>query len=214
MKLGQEIWEKIPNTTNLFVSDKGRILTMAMGIPKLVSGKKNEKGYVRFRYNKKAVFVHRIVAEVFLPKPKENQTQINHINGDKSDNRAINIQWCTPSENLRHSYEVLGRKGAWLGKKMRPVSEEQRIRQSRLMKEYYKNNPDVKKRMSENRKGRLTLGNNPRAIATVCYETGEVFSCGKEASIKLGVPLCCISQSIHKGSLVAGKYHFYQLKTK
>lgn len=212
MQEGLEIWEKIPDTTNLFISNKGRILSMAQGQPRIVSGKKNQKGYIRFRYNGKAVFVHRIVAEVFLQKPNSEQTQINHINGDKTDNRAINLEWCTPGENLKHSYETLGRIGSWAGKKRKPISEAQREKQRKAMKEYFKRNPDVIEKMRRDRIGKNCLGENPRAIKTVCYETGEVFSCSKEAAIKLNVHISCIRQSIHKGSMVAGKYHFYQIK--
>ena len=207
-----ERWEKIPETQNLFVSDRGRILSMAKGSPRIVLGKVNSKGYLRFILNGRAEFIHRIVARLFLPSPQEGQTQINHINGIKSDNRAVNLEWCTPSENLQHSYDSLGRKGAWSGKKRGTPSIETRRRISISNKDYYKRNPAVVERMSKANMGKYILGKNPHAIKTVCYETGEVFSCGKEAAIRFGVPLCCISQSIHKGSLVAGKYHFYQIK--
>ena len=209
---GIERWEKIPKTINLFVSDRGRILSMAQGSPKIVLGKSSVKGYLRFRVNGKAEFIHRIVANLFLPPPKEGQTQINHINGIKTDNRAVNLVWCTPSENLQHSYEVLGRKGAWSGKKRGCPSEKTRERISIANKNFFRRNPEVVERIRKANIGKFTLGKNPRAIQTVCYETGEVFSCGKEAAIRLGVPVCCISQAIHKGSLVAGKYHFYQIK--
>ena len=207
-----EIWEKIPDTINLFVSNHGRILSMVHGTPTIVKGKKNPKGYKRFAVNGRAKFVHRIVAEVFLPPPKEWQTQINHKNGIKQDNRAINLEWCSRSENQQHSYDVLGRKGCWEGKKRGPLSGEQKKRQSETIKKTLAAHPEIIERIKEKKKGKQTLGNNPRAIPTACYETGEVFSCGKEAAIKLGIPLPSISQSIHKGSLVAGKYHFYQIK--
>ena len=207
-----EIWEKVPNTKNLFVSNRGRILSMAEGNPKIVSGQTNARGYLRFKVNGKAEFIHRIVASVFLPPPREEQTQVNHINGMPSDNRAVNLEWCTAGENLQHSYDVLGRKGAWSGKKRSTPSMETRMRISIGNKNYYKRNPDAVKRLSMMNRGKSTLGKNPRAIPTACYETGEVFSCGKEAAIKFGIPLSCISQSIHKGCAVAGKYHFYQIK--
>ena len=53
--------------------------------------------------------VHRLVAETFIPNP-QNLSDVNHINGNKLDNRMVNLEWCTRSYNVKHSYDVLRRK--------------------------------------------------------------------------------------------------------
>jgi len=53
------------------------------------------------------VSTHRVVAEHFIGNPL-NKPQINHIDGNSSNNNINNLEWCTQSENMKHSYRVLG----------------------------------------------------------------------------------------------------------
>lgn len=56
---------------------------------------------------RKQVKVHRLVLEAFVG-PCPDGCVTNHKNGDKADNRLENLEWVTPSENVQHSYSVLG----------------------------------------------------------------------------------------------------------
>ena len=53
----------------------------------------------------KTFYVHHLVAEAFLG-PRPPNMQINHLNGNKHDNRVENMEYCTPSQNTQHAYDI------------------------------------------------------------------------------------------------------------
>ena len=54
-------------------------------------------------------YVHKLVALVFCPRKSLFQTQVDHIDNNKFNNRADNLRWCTPSENQQFAADI--RKG-------------------------------------------------------------------------------------------------------
>lgn len=49
--------------------------------------------------------VHRIVAELFIPNPN-NYHDVNHKDGNKFNNQASNLEWCSRTQNLQHAYDT------------------------------------------------------------------------------------------------------------
>ena len=72
----------------------------------IVKPVKNASGYayvtISNNKTKKNYYVQRLVAEHFIPNPK-NKTQVNHKNKIRDDNRIENLEWVTPSENMLHA---------------------------------------------------------------------------------------------------------------
>lgn len=54
---------------------------------------------------KKNHFVHRLVAEAFIPNPL-NKPFINHVDANPSNNKESNLEWCTQSENINHAFKI------------------------------------------------------------------------------------------------------------
>lgn len=92
-----EIWKEI-GINNYFVSNYGRIKNKKEEIRKL---KPNVHGYIKISINKKSYSVHRIVALAFIPNI-ENKEFVNHIDGNKTNNKLTNLEWATCLENNIH----------------------------------------------------------------------------------------------------------------
>lgn len=95
------VWDdKIHGVLNVHCVKKGKIL----------KGYPTHNNYIRVRLSTKksetkSITVHRIVAAAFVPNP-DNKPQVNHKDGDKRNNAASNLEWCTQSENQLHAFST------------------------------------------------------------------------------------------------------------
>lgn len=93
---------------DLYADEDGVLRYKATG--EKISTSYDKDGYVQLTLKYKNRRAHRIIAEKYIPNP-ENKPCVNHKNGIKDDSRIENLEWVTYSENEKHSYDVLGKKG-------------------------------------------------------------------------------------------------------
>ena len=114
LSVGNEEYRFVDGTEeNLVVSNQGEVLKRyprscryggRKDFYQVVNVKPNASGYLQVNVpvRNTTTLVHRLVAEAFIDNP-QGYTEIDHVNRDKSDNRACNLRWCTHSENMRNS---------------------------------------------------------------------------------------------------------------
>jgi hypothetical protein len=117
-----ELWRAIPEHPEFEVSDAGGVRALARtrltktrwgGMRTMHIQGRNISGWCCNGYRAvvlsrgKQEYVHRLVALVFIGPAPDGPAEVNHINGDKSDNRVSNLEWVTHGENMRHAREVL-----------------------------------------------------------------------------------------------------------
>ena len=82
------------------ITREGEVINLKWG--RKVKPQPNGKGYLRVVIGKKRYFVHRLVAERYVPNP-DGKDQINHKDGNKLNNNADNLEWVTNQENRDHA---------------------------------------------------------------------------------------------------------------
>lgn len=111
-----EIWKPIKDYEGLYeVSSYGNVRKVGNNKTckqKSISKRADVGGYYQVGLYKKGVRkflrVNRLVAIAFIAN-KHNKPEVNHIDGNRTNNHFENLEWCTRSENAKHTYRKLGR---------------------------------------------------------------------------------------------------------
>ena len=121
--MDEELWREWPQDPRIKVSNKGNVISYKRGVPHPLKACHNKGGYPMVAAGSGSTTqqsVHRLVAETWIPNPNHYE-QVNHINGDKDDNRVENLEWVTRSENMLHAYRTGLNKGRHKGTPVRIV---------------------------------------------------------------------------------------------
>lgn len=111
-----EIWKDIQKYKGRYqISNMGRVKSLARTITDELGREKpiqekvlkpsNNKGYLRVRLEGKFYYIHRLVAEAFIPNPK-NLPEVNHKDENKQNNCIDNLEWCSKEYNANYGTRV------------------------------------------------------------------------------------------------------------
>lgn len=111
----KEIWKNIPNTNdNYQISNLGNVRSRHNKYTHKIDLEYHylnpyttKKGYltVKIKEHKTSRVIHRLVANAFIPNPNK-LPQVNHIDGNKTNNRVENLEWCTNKYNVNHAFKM------------------------------------------------------------------------------------------------------------
>ena len=92
-----------------FATDDGHIYSEHL--KRNISEYFDKDGYKKVRLSngdgsRKVFSVHRLILETFEPNPNSDILQVNHIDGDKTNNCLSNLEWVTCKENINHAYNL------------------------------------------------------------------------------------------------------------
>jgi hypothetical protein len=108
MNIADEKWENIAGYPNYMISSESRVMnkkTLKMIAP--AYNKRHKHRAVRlWSHGKTQILkIYRLKAIAFIPNP-ENKREVNHLDGNRMNEDLTNLQWATPKENMKHSFDT------------------------------------------------------------------------------------------------------------
>ena len=95
-----EIWLYEVGFPSHEISNYGRVKNKKTGY--ILKSFSDRHGYLRLSIGSvNNVYVHRLVCETFFGPPDNNCCYVNHIDGNRQNNYYLNLEWCTPQDNIR-----------------------------------------------------------------------------------------------------------------
>lgn len=126
--------KQIPFAKDYYLGEDGNIYSCKRGWNKRKLNPNVDHragGYYRLKIimddgNKMSMFIHRLVALTYLPNP-ENKEEVNHIDGNKLNNKLSNLEWVTKKENMLHAHKLKLRDNTGEGNPRKILSEQEVI---------------------------------------------------------------------------------------